>query len=67
MMVKGKRSPFMKSDPDYQIWLKNPDEYFEGPKEHSAKADSAARLSGFFCAPSDGKYEFKMTSDDSSR
>jgi len=54
----------MKSDPDYEQVLTTS---FQGPDPVSGYGSSGARMTGWFCAPQDGQYEFFLSSDDSSR
>jgi uncharacterized surface protein with fasciclin (FAS1) repeats len=58
------RSRFMKSKPDYEEVLTK---HFQGPDPVSGYGSSGARMTGWFCAPQDGQYEFYLSSDDSSR
>ena len=55
--LDGSRSRFMKSPPDYEEVLTG---VFQGPDPVSGYPHIGARMTGFFCAPMDGQYEFYL-------
>jgi len=59
---------FMIADPNYEtVMLAADGGVFEGPRRETDAPNSGARMTGFFCPPEDGEYEFRLSSDDASR
>jgi len=58
---------FQYSEPSYTEVLKGEGAKFQGPGRRTGLQDTGNRMSGHFCAPADGEYQFYISSDDSSR
>ena len=59
-------SPFMKREADYEEVIAGGG-VFSAPPSQADYSQSGARMSGWFCPPQEGFYQFYLSSDDSSR